>query len=168
MHIIDFKLLTVLLAAVTVVGCSRPQDTESLTRRVEALEAQNAALQGQIDYIGLQLSQVQTSFKVLEAKYADLKLVYGEDVPELQSELNILQLQIAVLQGYKAIVSFEDPCGDGPGYDEILLRTSDGTVVAYFESGNDRFLTKLEPDTQYRTTDKQNCKFMVDAAGNLL
>jgi hypothetical protein len=155
------------LVAASVVGCSSSFETTDLKARVAALEAQNAALQEQVDYVALQLSQVSNSFKILESQYSDLRFIYGDDVPEIQAQLNILQLQVAVLNGYKAIVAFEDPCGDGPGYDEFLLRLSDGSVVAYFEQGNERFLTKLLPEVRYQTTDRQSCRFSVDIAGNL-
>jgi hypothetical protein len=60
--------------------------------------------------------------------------------------------------GQDTVMAVYDPCGDSPGFDEILLKLADGTVLAYFESGSNRFLTVLRPGT-YRTTDGSNCTF---------
>jgi len=55
-----------------------------------------------------------------------------------------------------------DPCGDYSNhFDEVLLVMSDGSIVAYFDSGNKRFLTILQ-DGIYRTTDKQSCRFEIE------
>jgi hypothetical protein len=59
-----------------------------------------------------------------------------------------------------------DPCGDSPDFDEILLKLADGTVLAYFESGSNRFLTTLRPGT-YRTTDGSNCVFTLNNDGTI-
>lgn len=58
------------------------------------------------------------------------------------------------------IVGVIDPCGDGPGFDEILLQMQNGQLVAYFETGGNRFLSLLS-NGNYRTTDQQSCNFSV-------
>jgi hypothetical protein len=56
-----------------------------------------------------------------------------------------------------------DPCGDTPNkFDEILFRLSNGVLVAYFESGSNRYLSVIPPGT-YKTTDGNNCIFTVDS-----
>lgn len=61
-----------------------------------------------------------------------------------------------------------DPCGDNPGhYDEVLIRTVDGSLVSYFKAGNKEFLSVLGQGN-YVTTDKQQCHFSVDANGNVI
>lgn len=53
-----------------------------------------------------------------------------------------------------------NPCGDAPGYDEVLLRLANGQLIAHYSSGNRQFLTVLAPGT-FRTTDGTNCTFTV-------
>lgn len=57
-----------------------------------------------------------------------------------------------------------DPCGDGPGPDEILLVLSDGSIVAWYK---DLGLSYLEPGT-YQTTDAQACVFTVTTNGEVI
>ncbi len=64
------------------------------------------------------------------------------------------------LAGSSAVLSIVDPCGDGPGYDEVLLVLADGTILAYFESGDYRHLAVIGQGN-YRTTDEQACAFSV-------
>lgn len=59
-----------------------------------------------------------------------------------------------------------DPCGDGNGPDEVLLKLNNGTVLVYFEDGGRRFLSILQPGS-YQTTDRQRCRFSIDASGNI-
>jgi len=70
------------------------------------------------------------------------------------------------LDGGDAFIELIDPCGDGPGFDEVLLRLTDGRLVAYFEQGGNRFLSVIS-DGNYRTTDAQGCYFSV-SGGNVL
>jgi hypothetical protein len=54
-----------------------------------------------------------------------------------------------------------NPCGDYPGhFDEVLLKMSNGEILAHFSHGNLQFLTLLT-DGNYVTTDKQACNFNV-------
>lgn len=52
-----------------------------------------------------------------------------------------------------------DPCGDGEGFDEIILQL-DEQLLCYFEEGDKRFLTELSPGN-YITTDRQECNFTI-------
>ena len=114
------------------------------------------------------VSQLEGSISVNIAAISALEesgVETSEALEQLQSNVNSQLAQLTALQAAPAL-SFIDPCNNGPGYDEILIKTSEG-VFAYFEQGNQRFLTKLEPNTAYRTTDGQNCNFQLDTAGNL-
>lgn len=76
---------------------------------------------------------------------------------------------LAGQDGTDGIVELIDPCGDNPNqFDEVLLRTTSGQILTYFESGNRRFLAVLVPGN-YVTTDSQACHFSVteDSEGNL-
>jgi len=59
--------------------------------------------------------------------------------------------------GTDGIVELIDPCGNGPGFDEVLFRLSSGALVAWYKNLG---LAVLTPGT-YRTTDKQRCTFTV-------
>jgi TolA-binding protein len=85
---------------------------------------------------------------------------FREDLDNLQGDTNNLLASLAVLQGYDSIIGYIDPCGDGAGYDEIIMQTVSGQLIAYFENGSFRFLSTL-PDGNYRTTDQQSCNFSV-------
>lgn len=61
------------------------------------------------------------------------------------------------------IVELIDPCGDGPGYDEVLLQLANGQLMAHYAGGgNLQFLTVIGPGN-YSTTDSQACSFTVDS-----
>ena len=67
-------------------------------------------------------------------------------------------------------VALLEPCGDAPGiYDEVLLRLSNGTVLASFSDNaagaNTRF--SLLGAGTYTTTDGDSCTFTLDSSGNL-
>ena len=59
-----------------------------------------------------------------------------------------------------------DPCGDFVGQvDEILLIFPDNTAVAWYVNVG---MVALTPNTQYQTTDGQQCRFKVDLNGNVV
>lgn len=69
--------------------------------------------------------------------------------------------------GVDAITEIIDPCGNNPGqFDEILLRLGTGELLAYFESGNNRFLSLISPG-HYSTTDSSHCSFTVHSNGSV-
>jgi len=89
----------------------------------------------------------------------------------MQSQILALQTQgvsaqaaITTLQTQDSVVDYLDCGGDGSGFDEVVLRTRSGKLVAYFESGGNRFLSVLTPGN-YQTTDAQHCPFTVTNSG---
>lgn len=74
-----------------------------------------------------------------------------------------------VLMEKHPVVEVIDPCGPQGEQDEVLLRLSDGTLIAHYSTGNGKnrseFLTVISPG-QYRTTDNL-CVFTVDQDGNV-
>lgn len=86
------------------------------------------------------------------------------ELDQLQFQTNILQTQLTALLTAENVIGLIDPCGNGPGYDEVLLRLSSGRTIAYFKHASNEFLTVLEPG-YYRTTDTQACNFTVNAQG---
>lgn len=69
------------------------------------------------------------------------------------------------------ITELLNPCGINGSHDEILLRLSNGKVLALYDGGAnlDRFAL-LVPGTQYRTTDSNNnyCTFQINSSGQLI
>lgn len=63
--------------------------------------------------------------------------------------------------GQDAVLEIIDPCGDGQGFDEVLLRLSTGELVAYYTSGNRIEHLSIIGPGRYRTTDRQRCLFTV-------
>lgn len=60
--------------------------------------------------------------------------------------------------GQDAVLEIIDPCGDGPGHDEVLLVMFDGSILAwYYDLG----LSLLEEGVTYQTTDAQRCRFQI-------
>lgn len=78
---------------------------------------------------------------------------------QLTADLAILQARVQGLEDNLQVFSVQDPCGNGPGFDEVILSTNIG-LIAFFESGTNRFLTVLSNGT-YQTTDAQHCLFTV-------
>lgn len=66
-----------------------------------------------------------------------------------------------------SITEMKDPCGNQPGFDEILLKTASGYWIAHFASGANQFLTILTPGT-YVTTDTTRCMFTLDNNGTIV
>jgi hypothetical protein len=67
--------------------------------------------------------------------------------------------------GISPVLETIDPCGNGTGFDEVIIKTSSG-FIAYFEDGSKRFLAKLDVGS-YRTTDQQACRFSVNVDGSI-
>ena len=57
-----------------------------------------------------------------------------------------------------AISEVRDPCGDGPGPDEVILIFATGEWVAWYQNLG---LSILTPGGTYQTTDQQACVFTV-------
>lgn len=108
------------------------------------------------------LNQILNDIVTLQLELSNLDIDLDNSISNLQSQLDILEQA-----SEKNIVELIDPCGDGPGFDEILLKLGDGTYIAYFQSGNKRHLAVLSPGN-YRTTDQQRCNFTITSNGDIL
>lgn len=87
--------------------------------------------------------------------------------PNYQDQLNELTVRVAELETNSPVIEIIDPCGDGVGFDEIILRLGTGELIAYFQHGAYRFLTVLG-EGDYQTTDMSRCRFSVDSNGSIL
>lgn len=172
-YILLFSLLAVSCGKKTITKhVENPFDNSANDDRLTALE--NRMQQIENDFLDVEHSLSEIALKLSqldqESLYqaGDIQALEGE-VNSLQASLNALQVRLTSLDTGENIVKHLDPCGDMPGqYDEILLVTASGKVVAYFEVGNKRFLSTLEPGVLYQTTDNQACQFRVNALGELI
>jgi len=51
-----------------------------------------------------------------------------------------------------------DPCGNGPGHDEVIIVFADGAAIAWYKNLG---LVALSEFTAYVTTDAQHCRFEI-------
>jgi len=134
---------------------------KELNVRVDQTEAQLAAF---ISSSITNMTNLETLLNTTVAQYSQVEAQLAVQQVQINQALTIL----ATLQAQEQVVSYVDPCGNSPvGYDEVLLRTSTGRLIAYFETGGSRFLSFLEPGN-YRTTDTSRCYFTVDADLNVV
>lgn len=168
-----FKLAALALAATGFVACANQEDVNDLYamdrqqgHEIDALEDVVAQLQSQL------YTQVNVSASLADS-LAALQAQVGQSYESLQSQINTLnnqvyamQSQICQLQTRETIVGFVDPCGPSGGFNEILIRTSSGKLVAFFEQGGNRFLSLIGPGN-YQTTDSQRCSFNVNSVGKV-
>ncbi len=87
--------------------------------------------------------------------------------PNYQDQINNLTVRLAELENNSPVIEIIDPCGDGIGVDEIILRLGTGELIAYFEQGGNRFLTVLKTG-RYQTTDQSRCVFDVTSDGKII
>lgn len=87
------------------------------------------------------------------------ELVNGALISCGDNSVVVLHGQDATPEGY-TISELIDPCGDEPGFDEVLFKTYNGTLIAHYSHANKQFLTVVSPGT-YRTTDGHSCIFTV-------
>lgn len=139
-------------------------------------EKQDERMDDQQTQIDLLLQNLELMNINLGSQILALESLVLNGVSNLQAQINALQLtiatnqtQIATLQGYENITSIIDPCTDGPGVDEVLLRTSSGRIIASFSQNasglNTRFAV-IAPGT-YGTTDGTGCTFTVNVNGSV-
>lgn len=129
------------------------------------------------DVHDLQSSQDEQNSRIsaLENQLTDLDAAVencaSDDLVELlQTHINAIVVQIATLQGYKHITAILDPCGNAAGiYDEVLLKLSDGKILASFSDNSSGKNTRFSiiPAGSYVTTDGSSCRFEVNASGNV-
>lgn len=146
----------------------------NLNTQVTSINASIAQLQAQMAANNSQDASQQQAIAALQASLASLTtqvstLQSGQ--AQQQNVLNGVLARLAALETNNSngsVISFIDPCGDGPSYDEVIMKTSTGQLMAYFEDQgrSKRFLTLLSPG-QYETTDQQGCRFTVNSNGSV-
>lgn len=151
----------------------------------QALAAEVASIKQTLDNLIVDVrfiqSQLETNNVLLTLLRQDLnsnyELIQALEVNTITLEdrlnyqqviINNHQIELANLASEDSVVEYIDPCGNGPGFDEVLLHTRSGKYIAYFESGSNRFLTVLQPNVNYVTTDQQRCAFKINNDGQLI
>lgn len=164
-------ILAVTLAlGFAVSGCSMQSQIDELSKEVDKVEKHIREIRERLNSLLASVStlqlQINTQATVLNELVA-AETANEADIVDAQAELVILQAQynavvseITILQSNVQIQAVLDPCGDGPGYDEVVLKTSAG-YLAYFENGNHRYLTLLQEGVTYTTTDNSHCEFSI-------
>jgi hypothetical protein len=147
-----------------------PGDKE-LTGRVEDIEERELEVQTQLDSILSSINALEIALSQLEIDVnasEDALTVITNQITILEDDATQLQVELVEIQGETRVTELLDPCGDHPNnFDEVLLRTSNGDLVAYFEVGSKRFLSVLSRGQSYATTDQQACNFSVNSLGQL-
>lgn len=188
-----FAILIAVCMFITTMGCTEKNETfvampKAVKQQISDLQGQVTGLQSQIDALQVQLNNTDNN-AILEATFvagqiaalqASMAALIAQQtgdeslIANLQAQINLLQASnatllatIATLQGYTQIVDVVDPCGDSAGYDEVLLKLSNGKYLAHFSSGNLQFLTELVENVSYRTTDQFPCYFHI-SGGNIV
>lgn len=155
------------------------KDIENLSKEITSIKTQldaniNAVLLMQSQYktsqtllsiLQLQLYDNSASIELLKEQLADL----NSSIEYQNVVINDMQITLSNISSQDTIVQYIDPCGDKPGtFDEILMQTKSGNFIAYFESGSKRYLTTLQKNVNYVTTDGSACHFTINSSGELV
>jgi len=142
---------------------------DDLERRVKLLEQVEAAQDVLISALTQNVEENEDNITYLLDIASNLQDQLNSDYQSLQQSLSDISDSVTLLQTAteKGIAELIDPCGDGAGYDEVIMLLNDGSYVAYFETGSKRFLSVLEQSVNYQTTDAQRCRFKINALNEL-
>lgn len=135
----------------------RALEIQKLMDKTADLQYQLDQVEGEIDYLREISDDLQDQTSALSVIDEDL------DARLTTIENSVILLQTSIENGIDELI---DPCGPSTS-DEILLKLNNGKIVAYFESGSNRYLSTLKPGS-YRTTDPSRCFFTVDANNNVI
>jgi hypothetical protein len=150
------KSALILLSLLTLASCGKKTYTKNVENPFD--NSGNEA----------RLAELEARIAAVELSHSSLVNEMESTGVDLQGQIDATLVTIATLQGAidaKSSVEYIDPCGDGAGFDEVILRVTTGgevKLIAYFEQGSQRFLSEL-PDGNYRTTDQQSCNFSVSS-----
>lgn len=173
------------------------QDLEKLDDKVNVLSKRVAVLENDFSIFEVNLNNATNNVVQLQTSITDLNVIIesiGEDQAEqldliaelqsqtaqleqletsinaLQGQMDTVQLKLTELALEDRVVAMIDPCPQPffTGYSEVLMRTSQGHLVAYFESGSQRHLTVLRQNVAYRTTDAKACNFKINANNEII
>lgn len=136
-------------------------EINNLSSHIINISSELLNLQSQIDVNTNEILDLQSELNSLNANQTLLQ----NQINSVQANVTTLMIQILNVTNSTNVTSIVDPCGNGPGFDEVLLKMSDGKYVAYFQHGNNRMLTVLQNNSSYQTTDEQICNFSLNSNG---
>jgi hypothetical protein len=146
----EMKNLAIIIFLLSLISCGKQSDIDKLYDKTDDNKTD-------IVEINKRLDTLYNSLDTLNTQVGDINI--NQD--NLTQIVNTTVQSVATLETNTTVKRTIDPCGDNPNqFDEILLELSDGTIIAYFESGSNRYLTTLT-DGSYRTTDSQACNFSI-------
>jgi len=136
--------------------------TDDLDDRVSNNEERIELLESRLGDVRGDVETLEELVNVLESDADADTTALTDRIEGLEDEAEQIAIDIAELDTDTRIVEMIDPCGDNPGrFDEILLVTAGGDIIAYFrENGSRQYLTALS-DGNYQTTDRQRCNFSI-------
>ena len=132
------------------------QTNSDIANLQNTVTVNNNTVQSQLAVLNNSLNSLTTNQTLLQ-----------NQINSVQANVTTLMAQMVSIQQNQTVTAIVDPCGDGPGLDEVLLKMSNGKYVAYFENGGNRFLTVLQTNVTYQTTDNQHCNFIISSSGVL-
>lgn len=175
-------ILVLALFITTITGCNQHelksqsvtrdygQEIDDLLSRIGTIEEQLVLLNSLVISLSVDVETLTDLVKVLklqlENSTGDLETRLENVIADLElridvteSQVNTLISRIAILESTNGltIVEIIDPCGDSAGLDEVLLKMSDGTILAWLKNVGIVELT----NGSYITTDSQKCVFSV-------
>lgn len=148
-------------------------NNKGLNARLDGVEAKNreqderlSALELQTNTLILSITDLTQELEIIQENEESSTENISSVIQALQTQVNANIIQIAALdlETSNSITQIVDPCGNGAGYDEVILKTKAGEYLAYFEHGSQRYLTKLEIGN-YMTTDGTGCHFSLTSTG---
>ena len=164
-----------------------PFDNTQNEERLNDIERRVSAIESQFNANITQIQTLEQSLNSQEALISSLQdalvTANGKQSQALQSAINAgiiaynelfnsieslnvqtvnLQSTLATLQTNSQVVQIINPCPSVKAtYEEVILKLQNNKYIAFFENGGKRFLTKLEKDVVYQTTDERACRFKI-------
>lgn len=139
------------------------KDLADLKTKIELLELKTESQALLLTLQSQELATMQNDSLALQTEIDSL--VYDISVNELAFNNSLTSLANSVMSlnttMQHAVTQIIDPCGDSAGFDEVVLKTTAGEYLAYFQSEGKRFLSKLT-NGNYVTTDGTSCHFTVN------
>lgn len=150
------RILTVLFTISLLVSCGKNDFAPKLGRDLLGVDDQITDVNNKINDNRQRIERIENELSSLYNMINNVNI--NQSI--LEDTIALHHVKLTTLKTEERIVQTIDPCGSSSGYDEVIFKTNTGKYVAYFEKGNNRFMTILK-DGNYRTTDDQKCNFTI-------
>ena len=131
---------------------------ELLYDNVDKIRELNVLLRNDFELLVFQLEE---ELLLLQIAIQNNENNVTTELESLQNQINLMNVVMVNIKD-NSVAELINPCDDGPGFDEVIIKLGSGVFIAYFEVGNKRFLSVLENNKSYRTTDEQGCNFRIE------